>query len=315
MNYKKLKATLVEAKKMGLGSVKLTGGEPFLYSHILDLLMWLKESSIGVFIETNGTFLGKKETSLMKESGVYQVAVSLNGSCDRIHEKMSGLKGSFKNTVDGVKRVVKAGVNVQIIFSIWKGNEGDLKKTVRLAKELGVKSFKINLIGSVCRAISMEKKGELLSMEEILALRKDISGLNRKLDFNIVLDIPCAFLPPGQIKKNPVVCNIKRIVGILPDGSLSICGIGANVEELIMGNIDRDSITDIWNENKILAVIRRDIPDKLEGICGKCIFKYLCMGKCRAIGYRDKKSLFSPFRFCQEAYEKGLFPGAVICEN
>jgi radical SAM protein with 4Fe4S-binding SPASM domain len=46
----------------------------------------------------------------------------------------------------------------------------------------------------------------------------------------------------------------------------------------------------------------------LEGVCGKCIFKRTCLGMCRAVAYPRTRSFVTPFGFCQEALEKGLFP-------
>ena len=307
IDYNTLKRTLIEAKEIGLKSVKLSGGEPFLYERILDLMRWLKENSIGITIETNGTLIGEEEAQVMKDSKVSHVAIALDGSSAQIYESMRKVEGTFERAINGIKKVVEKGLNLQTIFSLWRGNEKDLENTVLLAKELGAESFKINIVSNISRGRSMEEKGELLPLEEILNLRDFVTNLSKKLNLRICFDIPLAFIPIPQIEENLGRCPIKNLLGITGDGSVSICGIGTSVKELVMGNISKDSIIQIWNNNPILKSIREDIPGKLEGICGKCIFKNHCLGKCRAQAYWDERVLFTPFSFCQEAYEKGLF--------
>lgn len=315
INYPDLKKAIIEAREVGLSSVKLTGGEPFLYEHILDLMKWLKENALGIDIETNGTLIGEEEAQVMKDCGVSNIAVSLDGSTAEIHEAMRKVDGCFARAVNGIKKAVERGLNLQIIFSVWKKNEKDLENTVLLAKELGAKSFKINIVSYTSRGEKMKERGELLSLEEVLGLREPVRALSKKLKFSICLDIPLAFFPVSQIEENLSKCPIKNILGIIGDGSVSLCGIGTTVKELVMGNISRDSIAQIWHNSQILKSIREDIPGKLEGVCGKCIFKNYCLGKCRAQAYWDDKSFLAPLDFCQEAYGKGLFPRTRIYES
>ena len=309
LNYAELKRAILDAKKIGLQSVKLSGGEPFLYERILNLVKWLKKESLNTTIETNGTLIGRKEAQALRKAGVGHIAIALDGSNAELYEKMRGVKGSFEKAVNAIKEVVKAGLNLQIIFSLWRENKEVLKNTIVLAKNLGAKSFKINVVSHVGRGKMMEERGELLTIEEILNLRDFVSAMEEKLKFRIILDIPPAFMSISRLTtKSFGRCGIKNLLGILGDGSISICGIGTTVKELVFGNISNDSIADVWNKNEILQAIRNDLPEKIEGICGKCIFNSSCLGKCRAEAYFEESSLFTPFSFCQRAYEKGIFP-------
>ena len=56
------------------------------------------------------------------------------------------------------------------------------------------------------------------------------------------------------------------------------------------------------------TALRERVPNRMEGICGKCILKGVCLGACRADAFVLSGSLGTPFWICQEAYEKGLFP-------
>jgi len=47
---------------------------------------------------------------------------------------------------------------------------------------------------------------------------------------------------------------------------------------------------------------------RLEGICGQCIMKGLCLGSCVAQNYYRSRNLWAGYWFCEEARERGLFP-------
>ena len=56
------------------------------------------------------------------------------------------------------------------------------------------------------------------------------------------------------------------------------------------------------------AHIAVESPCGGDGICGRCMLRSYCLGKCRAQAYYDSGSLLAPLSFCQVAYEEGLFP-------
>jgi radical SAM protein with 4Fe4S-binding SPASM domain len=103
-------------------------------------------------------------------------------------------------------------------------------------------------------------------------------------------------------------CGIMGIMGVLADGSYALCGIGATVPEMIFGHAATDKLEDVWRNHPILTEIREGLPNRLTGICTRCFLKYFCLGSCLAQNYYRRKDLWAPFWYCEEAYEKGLFP-------
>jgi radical SAM protein with 4Fe4S-binding SPASM domain len=149
----------------------------------------------------------------------------------------------------------------------------------------------------------------LLSVKEIVRQYQLLLPEIIKGGFTINFDLPPALLSMDDLKKNKICsCNIKNLLGIIADGKISICGIGKTIDKLVLGKVGRDSIKDVWENNPILKLIREDIPEKMKGVCGKCLFKSSCLGKCRAEVFYDAEDLLAPFSVCQEAYEQGFFP-------
>jgi radical SAM protein with 4Fe4S-binding SPASM domain len=103
-------------------------------------------------------------------------------------------------------------------------------------------------------------------------------------------------------------CNVHNILGIIANGEISLCGIGVTTKDLVFGNMNNDSIKQIWQTNHILKKIREEIPNDLDGICGNCIHKYTCLGVCIASNYQSSKKINSANYFCERAEEINLFP-------
>lgn len=305
-------SALEECRSLGMKSVKITGGEPFTRKDILEFLDYLGNNKIRIEVETNGVLIRGKEAKALKKSGVGQVAVSLDGPTAEIHESLRGVGGSFNDTLEGVKALNTEGINIQIITSLWRGNKEYIKSTIILARTLGASSVKINPVHSICRADTMKERDETLSVKETIEFYNCLTEeLKKEPSIRVIFDIPPAFKPIDDVRLGRMrTCGIFNILGILGDGRISICGIGSNVDTLVLGRIGKDSIKDVWEKHSVLKQIREDVPGKMEGICGRCMLKHYCLGKCRAEAYYAGGSLLAPLSFCETAYAEGLFPGS-----
>jgi len=315
ISFQELTSCLNECQQLGMHSVKLSGGEPFTRPDIFALLDYLKENKIKITLETNGTLIRQKEAQALKAAGVWQVAVSLDGPTAEIHESLRGVAGSFNAALEGIRYLKKEGINnIQVIASLWQGNIEHIKSIIVLAKALGANSVKINPINNIARADAMSQKNETLSVKETIEFYcRLMQELKKEPPLNVIFDIPPAFSPlvNGHFQRCST-CGIFNILGILGDGRISICGIGSSSETLILGRVGQDSIKEIWENHPVLKEIREGVPQKMTGICGRCIFKHYCLGKCRAQAYYEDGSLLAPLSFCQIAYEEGLFPASRI---
>ena len=305
-------SALDECRSLGMKSIKITGGEPFAREDIFELLEYLKKGGIRIDMETNAVLIREKEARALKEADVRQVAVSLDGPNARVHESLRGLGGSFADALKGACALIEERINVQIIACLWKGNMDRIKDTVLLAASLGASSVKINPVHAIARAHSMESSGETLSVKETIDFYHRLTGeLKDEKRVKVIFDIPPAFRPMKEACRGRIgSCGIFNILGLLGDGRISICGIGSVADALVLGKIGEDRIKDVWHNNSVLKDIRRDVPSRLEGICGRCIFKGYCLGKCRANAYYLGGSVRAPLGFCQAAYEEGLFPAS-----
>lgn len=301
---------ITQAIPLGLQLIKLTGGEPFLRSDIIDFIELFHYNGLNVHIETNGTLIDESTAKKLKQYKVRQISVSLDSADSKIHDSFRGLKGAFSMSVKGIKHLVKYNLNTQIIMSLYRDNLAKIEDMVYFAGNLGVQSLKINPVMPIGRAHKMVKMNSTLSVEELIETSHLVRNhFQSKTKLPIYFSLPIAFQPVTKImkKKNPE-CAILNILGIVENGDISFCGIQKVENDLVMGNIDRDRLDAIWKTHPLLKSIRDSLPGRMEGICGMCFFKKICLGTCRASAYHMEKNLTAPYWFCQEAFEKGLFP-------
>jgi SynChlorMet cassette radical SAM/SPASM protein ScmF len=299
-----------EAKGLGLEAVKFTGGEPFLHPDFMDFLEIANINNLSVIIETNGTLLDKDHVERLKTVKQLLVSVSLDGTSSYVHDRFRGHEGAFDKTLKALDLLVGGKIPVQIIMCLHRGSVDDLDDMIRLAAEHKAASIKINPIQPLGRGDDLVKSGDSFSVSTLLEF-SDYCRNHMRPQFSgeVVFALPMAFRPFSEIQnKKSSVCRIFQILGLLPDGNVSFCGIGNLDASAVFGNIHDTTLTEIWNESPLLRTFRESLPWKLEGVCSLCIFKAVCLGECRASSYHQTKNLMAPFWICQEAYESGLFP-------
>ena len=307
-----LKRTVTEAKPLGLQSVKITGGEPLLYSELPSFLSFLDAEGLTVYIETNGTLMDRDIINHFKSSNVKQVSVSVDAASEKIHDEIRGVKGSLNRTLEGLRLLSKAGVSSQIIMTLQQKNRNEIPGVIRLSNELGAGSLKINHLIPTGRGKKAFARGDNLGLEELIGLCRLVKEkYPRRENLEIIFDLPLAFRSIDAIKRGGTRdCRILNILGILANGDFSICGIGQTIPELRMGNIHHDSVSSVWNKHPILKELRQSLPSKLEGICQDCIFKFQCLGACRANAYALSGGFYTPYFLCQKLFDAGQFPSS-----
>ncbi|HKF02918.1 MAG TPA: radical SAM protein [Candidatus Sulfotelmatobacter sp.] len=108
---------LQEAKLLGIRTVHLTGGEPFVYPEIhrvLEFASGLRDFQL--FISTNGTRIGSHEAQWMKAAGA-GAQISIDGP-EEYHDRFRGMRGAFAASNSAIQMLVAAGVPVTVVVTI-----------------------------------------------------------------------------------------------------------------------------------------------------------------------------------------------------
>ncbi len=303
-----VKSAVTQAKLLGLQGVKLTGGEPTLHPQFRDLVEILYTEEIRPIMETNGILVDDDLAEFLVDHGLTHVSVSLDGVKPETHDFVRGVAGSYQQAVRGIKAFTKAGLRPQIICTLNQLNIHEVTEIINLAEECDASSLKLNVLQSAGRGEQFVQKYGL-SVPEIIEFSRYVqTTLARQARIQIFVDVPIAFHTIDSLLSSLGLCGIFNILGVLSDGTLSMCGIGYSVPELVYGHLDREQLVDVWTNNPGLIELRSRIPQELEGICQNCIHRNLCKGNCIANNYYLSQSLTAPYIFCHQAETLGLFP-------
>jgi SynChlorMet cassette radical SAM/SPASM protein ScmF len=313
--WAELRQIIEQAMPLGLRRVKLTGGEPFLHPDINRMLYDLCEMKLAIRMETNGTLIGEPEARALAACQV-AFSISLDGPIAALHDYLRGVPGSFDRTLKGIEHLRRAGASFEVIVSLHRKNHDCLPAMVAFAERLGARSLKINPVNGIARSETMAAAGDLLTFDEILAAHRALGETMKTSRIPVVFDLPPVFRSTRELAAcGFCTCGILNILGVLADGRASLCGIGSHTPELDFGDLRGEGVEHVWKNHPILQSLRDNVPANLSGICGRCIFRNYCLGKCIAQVFYETKGLFGGYSFCQWAYDNGRFPPSRVVEH
>ena len=141
------KKILQQARRAGYSNVGLTGGDPFLYDGLKDLLLFLNQSGWKVLIETNGVLVDSSWITFLKSltQAEFSFSISLDSHDRRIHDAKRGC-GSHEKAVRAINKLAQVGFPVRVIAVItpdFEWRREDVTAYSRLCKKIGVSSISV----------------------------------------------------------------------------------------------------------------------------------------------------------------------------
>ena len=266
----------------GTKHLLIAGGEPLVRKDIFALAEYAsKRLSVG--INTNGFSLNRSVAQRLKDAGVNQIRISLDGAKSKTHNSIRG-KDSFERAVEAIETCVSLGFpDVGIEATISLLNYEELPEMIKLASDLGVGVFEAGDMAPVGRAkklvhlcLSIEQRGEMLrflaEIQEAIPTLIITSELPHIFIVNKKMQNTC--IDPYS-KKVSLGCGAGIVgAGLTVDGKIVPCPLGLVAE---VGDIRRDRLKDVWVNSPLLKKLQ---SRKVGGKCGRCEYQYAC-GGCR----------------------------------
>jgi SynChlorMet cassette radical SAM/SPASM protein ScmF len=307
---------------LGLRSVKVTGGEPLLSENAFPIIEHVTKRERQSIIETNAMQVGAAEADFLKRHRA-TVNVSLDGATAAVHDRRRGLAGAFARTLRALELLADRAIDLTVVTAVSRSNRDEIPGILELLRGLkreGSMCLKLNPVTLGGRAHSLARTGELFCAEELRDLAtqfsEDLQPRYRKHGIDLILQLELPFFSIdaltrgcGQIGAHH--CGFLTLLSTLADGSITFCGIGYETPSLVMGNIKEDyDLADIWYNHKKLKEMRSCLPGSLEGVCSVCLFRFNCLGGCRASAVAATGSMTASPASCQALYDAGLFPAS-----
>lgn len=259
---------LNEISAAGIGTLRLTGGEPLLRRDLFEILHRANATAFKhIILQTNGLLL-KKLHKEVNDSPITKVAVSIDGLKES-NDLIRGIQGYFDLGVEGIKLL--RGKKLAISVTLNRLSADELEKLADLAHSLGA-DIEFNILS---RSLSFLKDADLNSMWPQVSdvpkiakfVRESLKRPEYETDYitryynNETLAEPACVLGYLQVF---VMSNGDVLTGCYPLNPV--------------GNILKDSLASILASEaysrQCLAMIRRECPGCTCGIESSLAMKH-----------------------------------------
>jgi radical SAM protein with 4Fe4S-binding SPASM domain len=274
-----------ELAALGCGRVTLSGGEPTMCEHWRDVASEGARSGMRMNMITNAVAGGRELVRQARDSGLVNLGVSVDGM-QREHDTLRRKPGLFAKAMQLIDDCNAEGFPVGAITTIHKSNFRQLQELHELLKG---RVFVWQLQIGAAMGNLREHRCEQIAPEDLLEIVPTLAKLFRRCEINIRVADNVGYYGPFEEtlrarRNRPVPCWTGclagcRNVGIQANGGVKGC-LSIQASEATEGNLQQDSLVDIWNREGAFAYTRGFQLDDLGGFCRTCEHAAVCRGGC-----------------------------------
>jgi MoaA/NifB/PqqE/SkfB family radical SAM enzyme len=277
--------------------IHISGGEPFVYKPILELIAVIKQRDLFLTITTNGTFLEEHAADLVRMN-VNRIHVSIDGP-RHIHDSIRDVPGTYDRLVTGLQKLCslkKSALPVIRINSMINLTEPDANRAVLdIAHELRAESVQLLhplFVGSQALKTHARLLKNTLgqdinywhSADIACAMPHDYERIVSSMEqLQKTSSIPVEVFPrllPEQLKAyyahDTAFTRLYRgacqamwyTATILPNGDMESC------PDYVVGSCRTVSFLKLWNSDTMRNLRRRIRRRDFFTVCRACCFYY-----------------------------------------
>ncbi len=335
---------LDQAAECGIHGFTITGGEPMLHPHFMEIMRGIYERNMFVSeINTNGHFITPELLSELLSFGCDPIMkISFDGvGC---HDWMRNRAGAEESAIEAIKLCRKCGFKVMAQMQLNRRTVDSVPDTVKLLNELGV--FRLRLIRTTEVARWRESAGDAcMPLDEyfermprlareiydyISSLQESDRRLAELMIWQLMsvdlLDgsyymVPVRFAR-GDIRDTEAVCAGNRaMIGVSADGSAVPClqFSGYLLEHGIkLGNLHESRLVDLISGGMYHDVVTKNLYQlrEINQRCRECEHYNYCAGGCRALALlysKDERGFWDVDPTKCKFFNEGWYEHTVKC--
>lgn len=251
-----------------------TGGEPLLRKDLETLIAYAGKLKLHTNLISNGTLATPERAERLASSGLKTAQISVESVDPDIHDELTGIKGAWRRTIDGIKNLMGAGISVQTNTTLTKKNIGNINELPAFLAEMGVRRFAMNLF--IPPAQGPVDDSLFLSYSKTGPIVDEIRREAQKADMTFFWYSPiphCLYNPIARGLGNKSCAAMDGLLSVAPNADVLPC---SSYPES-MGNILRNSFREIWFseraryfKNKMYAPAECTDCDKFVACQGAC---------------------------------------------
>jgi len=267
-----------KAGQVRVFQIALGGGEPLLHPQLVDMVRLARAHNLVPNLTTNGNRLTRELAMTLKDTGLGQVQISLNGADEAAN---ACTRPNFTAAMRALETCHDVGLRFGLNFLTTRSSLPHLTSVVKLGQSLGAES--VNLLRPKPPVTDHNWLiQESPTREDYRVFQKTLRGLRGKTgQTRITLDASFTFLltdlSPDRLYRAGVwgCCAARKFVTVLQDGRVLPCS------HVRQSDVDDGDFLRAWRESCLFAHFR-SLEETMRGPCRACAYLFLCRG-CPAV--------------------------------
>lgn len=284
-------ALVNEARQLGVTSINLSGGEPFLHPELLDFLEINANNNLETVLITNGSLLHTVDLHrLIKTKPM--IRISIDSLCRDVFVSHRGVD-QLEQTIAGIRMLRHLYDKISIRINIDYDNVQTIEDDLAFWKALGIREVYLSLLVSAGRGRDT-KHLAAYSDQKITELIREIvlekSSEEMRIYFESGVGVSCPYV---REKNGYLTISVNSEGEVYPCMSLNKVGF-------CVGNIFENSLVDIVHGKEFEGFCQMiETRGKFMKECRNCMVNPMCDKGCIASVLMRGRSLYETDGNCE----------------
>lgn len=268
-----IKDVILQAKALGAGKIIILGGEPTIYPHLQEMLLFLDEHGFEIEMFTNGTGVTAELAALLARLKV-RVVLKLNSRKEEVQDLLAGKKGAYAIIQKAFSNLKNAGYPADDKFLalstiICHSNFDELPGLWQWVRDQNIEPYFEVLTPQANALDNLWLQVDSVKLKELFAelSRIDQEKYHRHWE-------PQPPLVGNKCMRHQVSCLVTATGEVMP------C-VGVTIP---LDNIRNKPLADILKDSQVVQDLK-NFREMIKGECGDCDKAHECYG-CRGAAYQ-----------------------------
>lgn len=195
-NTQEIIINIEEGRKQKFNRIEFTGGEPTIRKDLLQLIKKARDAGFGeIALGTNCRALHNLNfLKSLVENGLNRVTTTIYGYDAESHDSITGIPGSFKQSIQGVKNLLDLNILTSVNTVVFNQTAKNIIKTGNFLSSIGVQLW--TLLDLIPDGYVTEKYNSLtIEPEKQKLMFRKLEPVFKKFTKVSIMDFPYCLLP------------------------------------------------------------------------------------------------------------------------
>jgi len=289
-----------EMAAIGAADLYLTGGEPLLRHDLLKIIAAASRRRVRVRVVTKYPVTQEFARELAA-AGLFAATVSLDDARPHVAAALAGAPGYLGEAQEAIRAFVSAGIPLKVNAVVSRVNQEHLGELAETLIGWGVPELAVSPYVTpqpVRRnALALAPPGETFGQH--------VERLKERYGERLRIETGGSTIPEAGAERGcgrHVDCDVGiDALDVLPDGRVSRCRYLPHASELVVGDLTKQSIMDVWNGTTLRGFASPARAEYGDTACGTCGGFDACnsRGRCYFTALSGNGRLHAPDAFCK----------------